>query len=486
MAETGPGPGPRSGGTARRRAGASLTARVAAAVAVLLTIGGLFVAIAALAYGRQAARETYDRLLLGAANAIAAAVTVQGGALEIDLPVDAFELLALAPDDRVAYRVLGPDGETLTGMDSAPLPPPVQPRASTGPNFYDAAFTDAPARFVIVSRRFAERDFSGTVRVVVGQTLEARQALAHDISSRALLVLVVFGGGMVLIAAFVVRQAMRPLDEAGAALRARDPYDLTPIPLPRPREAAEMVASVNGLMARLERQMAEMRNLISDTAHQLRTPVAALRAQADLAAEETDLERRARIVARIHRRAVGLGRLLDQMLSRAMVIHRSGAVRREVVDLRDVALEVLEQSDHDLLPGAPAVALEVGDRPVPVRADLLSLVEAVKNLLNNALAHGRPPVRLGAGVVAGEAVIWVRDAGQGPPAEVLAARGGRFARGTGGEGGGSGLGLSIAHAVAVAFDGRLEEACDAQGFRIALALPLVAAAVPGEGEGDAA
>ncbi|MEC9405216.1 MAG: sensor histidine kinase N-terminal domain-containing protein, partial [Pseudomonadota bacterium] len=106
----------------RRLASTSLTARVAFGIAFLLIFGGVIVSIAAFAYGREAARSAYDRLLLGAATGIASSITVQDDRPVIELPVSAFELLALAPDDRIGYRIIGPEGATLTGYDEITLP----------------------------------------------------------------------------------------------------------------------------------------------------------------------------------------------------------------------------------------------------------------------------------------------------------------------------------------------------------------------------
>ncbi|MDN3720655.1 hypothetical protein QW131_18875 [Roseibium salinum] len=131
-------------------------------------------------------------------------------------------------------------------------------------------------------RRFAERTLNGTVKVVVGQTLLARNAMAYEITRNALFVLAASGLAMALLAALVVRSVLRPLEKIAGGLSARDPHDLTPVDTAVPRETAVMIHALNGFMARLDRQMNSMRHLISDTAHQLRTPVAALRAQADL------------------------------------------------------------------------------------------------------------------------------------------------------------------------------------------------------------
>jgi two-component system sensor histidine kinase TctE len=447
----------------------SLVSRVALAVALLLAVGGALVSVAAFAYGRQAAQDAYDRLLVGAATDIAASISVDGTELVVDLPVSAFQLLALAPDDRIAYRVTGPAGEVLTGYADLPGPPdtPV-----TGVDFYDAPFFGEPARYAAITRRFAERNVSGPVEVIVGQTLRARRALALEITRRALVVLAGAGVLMSLLAVFVVRSALRPLDRLAVAVARRDPYDLTPINAPVPKEAEGMVAALNGFMGRIDQQVGAMRGLISDTAHQLRTPVAALRAQADLAAGEPDGPRRDAIVTRIHRRTVDLGHLLDQMLSRALVIHRAESVRREPVDLRDAALEVVEAGDFALTSPGVEIRLVIGETAVPVQGDLLSLTEAAKNLLGNAVKHGVSPVRVGASVEHGQAVLWVEDSGTGPAPEFLARLGHRFSHEQATRGDGSGLGLAIATAVTQAYGGELVLETLKTGFRAALVMPL--------------
>jgi two-component system sensor histidine kinase TctE len=451
----------------------SLWARVSLGVISLLLIGGMLVALAAFAYGRQAAREAYDRLLLGAANDIAASIIVVDGALTVELPVSAFQLLALAPEDRIAYQITGLNGEILTGY-ALDLP---RRRSAATPDFMDASFGADRARFVSVRKRFSERNLSGTVTIVVGQTLIARDALAFDITRNALIALGIAGVLMLALAALMVRHAMQPLKDIAAAFAARDPYDLTPMTTPVPFEAVGMIHAMNGFMARLDRQVSAMRTLISDTAHQLRTPVAALRAQADLAAIEQDPDRRAFIVDRIHRRSRGLGRLLDQMLSRALIIHRTDSVRFEPIDLRDIALEVIEAGDHDLLRPMTEIRLEIGEVPVMVLADALSLSEALKNLLNNALKHGVAPVVVGAEFEKQNAVLWVQDVGNGPPQAVFERLnerlGERFARSAASKGDSAGLGLSICHAVASACGGALRFDNRPNGFRAVISLPAL-------------
>ncbi len=447
------------------RATLSLKSRVALAVGSVLVLGGAVVLVAALAYGRQAAREAYDRLLLGAATDIATAISIRDGAAIVDLPVSAFELMSLAPDDRIRYRVVGPDGVTLTGDSTAPLPDGAAMGESV---FYDGTFGDEPARYVALTRRFAERRFSGPVQVVVGHTLLARRDLARDIAQNAMLVLGAAGAVMALFAWLVVSRALEPLPRISDALAAREPTDLTPLSLSAPKEVAGMLTSLNTFMARLERQSIATGKLLTDAAHQLRTPVAAIRAQAQLAASESDPDRRDRIVARIEDRTAGLGRLLDQLLSRAMIIHRADTEPATPLDLRDVAVEIVEATDDLFLDAGLEVELDLPDDPVPVRGDGLSLTEAGKNLLTNALHHGKPPIRLG--VTNGDmTALWVSDCGDGPEPGILQSAGTRFTKS--GSSGGTGIGLAIAWEVAEGHGGRIRMTRNDGRHAVALELP---------------
>ena len=442
---------------------ASLSRRLALALSLLLLVGGGIVAIAAFAYGRQAAEQTWDRLLIGAANQIAESVGLVEGRAVVDLPISAFQLLALAPQDRVLYAVRGPDGSLLTGDDL-----PAHP--GRGP-FYDGQHGGEDLRFARVNRVFSERGFAGVVTVTVGQTTRARAALAGEITRNALILMGIAGALMTLLAVFVARSALDPLERIEAALAARAPQDVSPLSVPVPREIGRLVVSLNGFMARLDRVLSANRRLTADASHQLRTPIAALRAQAELAADEDDPERLRAIVGRIHARSRDLSRLAEQMLSHAMVIHRADAGALVALDLRQVAMTAAEEVGH-LLPERQAeLRLDLTEDPVPVTGEALSLVEACKNLILNSFSHGKSPVTLRVGPYdAGngpEAELTVHDTGPGP---AKPGKGRGRPRQTAISG--AGLGLTIVQAVTDAHGGRLEMWPVPGGHEARLILPL--------------
>jgi two-component system sensor histidine kinase TctE len=455
----------------------SITARLAATIALILAAGGIAISIAAYAYGRQAAQEAYDRLLAGAAFQIVQSISVVEGRVVVNLPVSAFELLALAPDDRVFYRVIGPDGGSITGYED--LPSPAEAKEDLA--FYSVEYSGEDVRLVSAVRRFAERGFTGQVEVVVGHTTRARTALARDIAAKALALLAGAGLALVALVAFAVRTSLGPLARIEQALRARDPKDLSPLTVSTPREVEAIVAAINRFMGRLSSRVTVMQNLIADATHQLKTPIAAVRAQAELAIEEPDAARLRTIARRIHGRAVGLSRLADQLLNQALIIHRSDAAVQEVIDLREVAIRATDETDHDLLSTGLDLHLELPEHPVHVRGDALSLVEAAKNLLSNALRYGRAPVWFSVehDAAAGMAAFAVTDCGPGIPESDWRDSGRRFARSAGSSPDSAGLGLAIVNAVAEAHHGRLGFSRTPEGrFRVTLAIPAEAGGAP--------
>jgi len=446
----------------------SLASRLFLAIGLILLTGGIIVTAAALAYGHQAARNAFDRLLVGAANQISASISIVEGDPLVDLPVTALELLALAPEDRIAYRVIDPQGVTLTGYDDLALPP-----TDTDLSFFDGTFAGDPVRLVAVRRHFAERGFSGTVTTIVAHTTIARQALAWDIARNAWMMLAVAGIGMVALAVFSIRSALVPLKRIGQDLLARDPKDLTPLDIAVPRELRAIVDAINRFITRLHRQIDGMQNLISDSAHQLRTPISALRAQAQLAAEEQDPQRQSEIVSKILTRSVGLSRLTDQMLNRALVIHRGDSAAHKRIDLRRVAMAAAEVFDDGAIFEAGRLHLDLCETPAWVAGDALSLQEAVKNLISNALQHGAGRVTIAVLCQGGQAVLTVHDQGKGMTAEQAHLLGQRFLSADQHRTSGTGIGLSIAHAVAHAHGATMAvDIASNTGFTISLTIPL--------------
>lgn len=366
----------------------SLRLRLAGTLGVVFLIGMVALYAAALSYAKLAADKSYDRLLGGSALSIAETLSILDGQVQVDIPYSSLDMLSAAPDDRVFYRVVGPDRRTVTGYPDLPALPPRRGRAEgdASGQFYDARYRGEDVRIVSLAREIAQPGTTGWVYVQVGQTRRARDALTRDLvfgSLAPILLMTIVALGVVW---FGVTLALRPLDKLSTELANRQPEDLNPVMTPVPAEIAPVADSINGFMSRLRDNIDTLRSFIGDAAHQLRTPLAVIQAQAQLAEDGDASDMRGSLVA-IRRNAAKLTRLVNQMLSDATVQHRSDVRAFAEFDL----LATVQQSVREAVPMAEDsdVRLTSPLSSAPMVGDRLMIGEVVKNLIQNALTHGR-------------------------------------------------------------------------------------------------
>lgn len=434
-------------------------------MALLFLAGTVALYVAAYAYARTAADSSYDRLLAGSALSIAETLVLTGDVVDVDIPYAALDMLSAAPEDRVFYRVFDSGGRTITGYAdlpsqerrSRPADRGIGPRRATDgarvrPEFFDAGYRGEEVRFALLGRRIPGQGGSNAIWVQVGQTRHARQALTSELVVRAVLPIALMTALALGLVWFGIGRALKPLEVIKQDLAAREPGDLQPVSAPVPVEVAPLIEAMNGFMARLAASIQSLRAFVGEAAHQMRTPLAALRAQAQLAADD-DPEQLRLSLGSIERNAARLTRLLNQMLSDATVGHRSTERRFERFDLLDMAREAV----HDALPlrerEAAAVRTELD--AAPFEGDPLMLSEAIKNLIENALHHGGGNVEVEVATTAGEYVIAVADRGPGiDPAERPRVFD-RFYRGSA-HSRGAGLGLAIVRQAVESHRGTVE------------------------------
>lgn len=437
----------------------SIRSRLLWHLGIVFACGMVVLYWAATSYARYAADSSFDRMLLGSAGSIAETLSITPDEVRADIPYAALDMLAAAPDDRVFYRVIGADGSTVTGYADLPgdLDSSQRSRAPDPIRFFDTDYRGEEVRFVALGREVRIGGHSGWVWVQVGQTREARRELARDLTIRALLpilALTVLAGAVVWAS---VGSAVHPLKAIGRNLEARSASDLSPIGTAVPDEIAPLVRAVNQFMARLDNNIAVLRTFIATAAHQLRTPLTALLIQIRSAETNTGKARDGSVAA-ASQSATRLARLVDQLLSDAMVMHRAEEGRTAEFDLK----KVIEQSLHETLPisSDADVRFTTSLAAAPMVGDDLMIAEAIKNLVHNALEHGNPAEREDSVIeltlrgLGGGFELVVTDRGPGMSREALSAIGDRFRSGRSGLGG-AGLGLAIVKQVAESHRGKL-------------------------------
>ncbi|VVD81535.1 sensor histidine kinase [Pandoraea terrigena] len=434
----------------------------------------LALAVAAVLLGiwfstRAAVDRAYDRWLLGSALQVAENTWYQNGEVNVDVPLAAFS--ALAPGDQIFYTVLDPNGRSVAG-DSEFRPAIPWDKLADGPVVLDGTYQEMPIRIAIVGRRMPVDAPHPWAVVALAHTQNARVRFTRGLADNTLLITIATGVLTMLAALWTLRQALAPLKQIEAAIRARDSNDLVPLAVTAPAETLALVGAINDFMQRLATSRALMRRVIGDAAHQLRTPVTALTAQAEMLTQTQDEAAREAHVARIQKQARGLGGLIHQLINHAMVQHRADSVAPTPVDLNEllqVAMrETLSYATRDI-----DVALHAPPGPCMIVGDALSLREAIKNVLVNALAYGAPH-RLHVDVTRVDDQWRVRffDDGPGiPESEWQRVRTPFSSRADGREGASLGLAMvaevMLAHGGAMAFE-RGREA----GFAVVLTLPM--------------
>lgn len=323
-------------------------------------------------------------------------------------------------------------------------------------------------------RILAQRDASGRFQVQVAQPTGKRAQAALEVALRVLVPFAVALPLLVILLFLAVGRGLRPLERLTRDVSRRAPDALAPLPMEdMPRETQPLIASLNSLLQRLDRALENERRFTADAAHELRTPLAALRVQAQVARKALDEAMRNHALDQVMGGVERSTRLVEQLLRLARLDPLSG--------LSDVhpcpVLPLLQHVAEPLRSQAASknIAFDIQASPaLEVLADANLLGLALRNLLENALRYlplgGR--VVLGAEGTKGGIRIWVQDNGAGVADGELARLTERFYRGRNVTGEGSGLGLAIVQRVAQLHGAALTlENLPAGGFQASLIFP---------------
>ncbi|MFP8967803.1 sensor histidine kinase [Pokkaliibacter sp. CJK22405] len=457
----------------------SLKRRLLTRMAVIFVVALLLLGVGIWRYAERAADYSFDRLLNGASLSILERIFVTTRGVEVDIPHSAMTMLSLAPDDRVFYQVIGPDGYPLTGYPDLPLPKDWQPGPT--PYFFNAEYSGETVRFALLSRLLTEQGTEGWVTVQIGQTRLARSALARELVFNALgLLLLVMGIGLLFVW-FGITRALNPLRLISRDLGNRSPTQLTPLELPAPKEISPLVGSLNTFMTRLQGNLNLLQSFIADAAHQIRTPMSTLQVQLDLAElESEDAEQRNRLqkATALSKRII---RLTNQLLAHALVIHRSDTQLPDKVDLVRLSRQLLTETVRDHAHRDLDFGFESTLEEALIEGDVISLTEALRNLLDNAIKYGPEDNHITLSVLSHRLTegqsgyrVQVEDSGPGIPASQRSQVMERFVR-LSRDQSGSGLGLAIVQAAAEAHHAELTLAESREGgLLISLDFPAMA------------
>jgi len=401
------------------------------------------------------AGKPFDRALEYNVRAMAQLITIKRGRAEFALPRPARELLRADDSDTVYYQVIGPKSEFLGGERELPAPSLDEKVVLDEVRIRD----DVVKGFdVKVAYTWVALPDAGTkpALVQVAETLEKRSVLATEIVKGVMLPQFVILPMAVLLVWLALIQAIKPLHQLEERIRARKPDDLSPIDAQAvPLEVSPLVDSVNDLLLRLADSIATQKRFLADAAHQLKTPLAGLRMQADLAQREgasaEDLKHSLRQIGRASIRAT---HSVNQLLALARAESSGSAMPRTLCDLAELCMSVV----RDCVPRALDKHIDLGYEGTQpgtagctVLANATLIKEMIRNLVDNAINY-TPSSLEQPGVITARVltdpfgrtlVLQVEDNGPGVPDAERELIFQPFYRALGTEADGSGLGLPI-------------------------------------------
>jgi two-component system sensor histidine kinase TctE len=447
------------------------------------------------------AHQAIDASLAQASRALARQIKPTATGLFIDLPRSAQEILEADPSDRVLYAVSSPPGRFLLGDPLLPTATVAAPRMEE-PYFFDSQYVAgaaaAPERIRVVALYLpfgAEGTSNGTMLVQVARSRASSEALARSILVDTALPLSGLIALMTVIVWAGIRAGLRPLKHLQLQVEGRAANDLAPIGLDAaPLEVRALAGAINTLLERERQHVTAQKRFISDAAHQLRTPLAGLKSQTEIALHDARDPVLVERLQRVHASAQRSARLVNQLLALARAEPDSAAASaRSRVDLAALASEVTAQ----MVPRALAAGADLGfgapddgaaatqPAPVPVTGVPLLLGEALTNLIDNAIhyAGSGASITVRTRLEGEQAVLEVEDDGPGLPAAERERVFERFVRGRE-DGTGCGLGLAIVREIAQRHGGSVSLlAAEPRGLIARMLIPAAtSAAMPGMSE----
>lgn len=451
---------------------------------LLWLVGGSLAYRIALSYAEKA----IDQSLTQSVRSLARQVKPVGSGLLIDFPRAAQAIIEEDPQDKVSYMVSSPPGQFVLGNAKLPEPPAnvlQRLQQSTEAQLYQA-MVDAqdqqarPLRIATMELQFGDAASPQRLRVQVAKSLAVRERIARELVQDMLVPLLLLGlvlGAMVYAG---IARGLQPLARLQAKLQAQSGPDtrsaapFLPIELQQaPQEVHSLAAAVNQLLQAVQRSVSQEKRFVNDAAHQLRTPLAGLQTQLDLAMAERDPQALQERLLKVNAAVQRSSHLVHQLLQLA----RSEAeVPMQALDMAQLARSIAQ----DAAPAALAAGTDFGydgpeqdAPPLMIRGNPLLLREAVSNLIDNAIRYAGPGARITLRLHrrAEQMCLELADDGPGLSAQAMAHVFERFYRASDAPGG-AGLGLAIVQEIAHRHGGQASvHPVSPQGFMVQIAIP---------------
>jgi two-component system sensor histidine kinase TctE len=407
------------------------------------------------------ATAPFDRSLENSVQAISQQIKTVGDEISLTLPMSARQILRADENDTIYFQVIGPRGELIAGDKDLSLPADGDPLQVGTITYRDSRIAGNEVRIAATLVILSTPTGPNSVMVQVAETLEKRSQLANEIIKGVILPQFIILPIVVVLVWFGLSRGLAPLNALQNRIRNRLVDDTSPIEeRAAPQEIMPLISSFNDVLYQLKDSVQSQKRFIADAAHQLKTPLAGLRMQAELAQRENSPEELQRSLEQIADSSTRATRLVQQLLSLARMENTNKLSEKILIDVSQAAADATKNWLSAAWEKNIDLGYETNQQTYKMYGNPVMLKELFNNLLDNAIKYTPPNGTVTVDVrnvnQSGLLIIEVKDTGPGIPPEERQRVLERFYRVLGSDIEGSGLGLAIVKEIATQHGGKLE------------------------------
>lgn len=400
----------------------------------------------------------FDRALFRSALALADQVEINGDRMVADLPDSTLDLIEYDKDDWIYYQIQDPQHHVILGESGLVLP---KATLKAGQHlYYDSKLNGQSLRMVAFSLPTASASFKGNATILIGETTTKRDKMAHEIIVFMLVPQVLLIILVIILVNLGIRRGLISLEKLKDLISQRLPTDMHPLEEhDAPQELQPVLHALNDLLVKVKAAVDERHQFIANAAHQLKTPLAGLKIQAQAALREHDLESVHHALTQISSASDNLTRLASQLLSLARAEPEANLIPDfEPVDLVQLIYEVTAEWVPVALEKHMDLGASVHLQQLIISGNAMLLQELLNNLIDNAIRYNPAGTKITVSldVLDREPVLLVQDNGLGIATDEQDKVFARFYRVLGSAESGCGLGLAIVREIASRHQARVE------------------------------
>ncbi len=392
--------------------------------------------------------KTYDRWLLNSAHSLEQEIKITDQGISVELSANALEVFSWDDLDKTYFKIVAEKQGELAGDPALPRLEFAELDGSK-PVFFNTLIYDEPVR--VVSVRVKNQTIAEKVTIYVAETLHKRQAMMIDILLADLIPQLLL---TVLVSLYLfknIKIILLPFHKLADQIAQRSPHDLSPMADVHVfTEVRTLTDTINQLLSRLASAIATQQRFIANAAHQLRTPLAGLKLQAEVAQREKNLDTMQSSLRQMQNSADRVSHLITQLLILASSEPIEGSQRLKRLDLHSLVRDVCMEWVPKALEKQLDLSFDGSNQPVWIKGDAVLLKELLSNLIDNAISYGRVNGNIVVSLIYDEhhLCLLVEDDGEGIPEVEQDRIFERFYRIQGSPGDGCGLGLAIVKEIA--------------------------------------